>query len=45
MDILKLFEMVMDCDEVKDIPVIYVYTIVTCVIEIIGSGECFYPVE
>ena len=45
MDTLKLFDMLLDSEELKDIPVIYVYTIVTCVIEIIGSGECFYPVE
>lgn len=45
MDVLKLCEKVLESEEVKDIPLMYVYIIVTCVIEAIGSGECFYPTE
>lgn len=45
MDILKLCKKVLESDDVKDIPVVYVYLIVNCVIEAINSGECFYPTE
>lgn len=45
MDVLKLLEKVMDCDEVKDIPLIYVYEVVCCVVDAISSGECFYSTE
>ena len=45
MDLLKLCEKVMSYDEIKDIPVFYIYTIICCVIEAIGSGECFYETE
>lgn len=45
MDILKLCKKVLESDDVKDIPVIYVYIVVNCVIEAINSGECFYPTE
>ena len=45
MDILKLCKMVLESEEVKDIPAIYVYVVVNSVIEAINSGECFYPTE
>jgi len=45
MDILKLLNKVLSYDEIKAIPIIYVYTIVRYVIEAIGSGECFYETE
>ena len=45
MDVLKLCEKVLESDEVKDIPILYVYIIVTTVIEAISSGECFYSTE
>lgn len=45
MDILKLCEKVMSCDEVKNIPKIYIYAVITCVIEAISTGECFYETE
>lgn len=45
MDILKLCKMVLESKETKDIPVVYVYLIVNCVIEAINSGECFYNTE
>ncbi len=45
MDIMKLLNKVMAYDEIKSIPIIYVYTIIRCVIEAISSGECFYETE
>lgn len=45
MDIIKLFEMVLDNDEIKDIPLVYVFEVVCCVVDAIGSGECFYKTE
>ena len=45
MDILKLCKKVMSYEDVQDIPIIYVYTIIFCVVEAISSGECFYENE
>lgn len=45
MDVLKLIDKVLQSEDVQDIPILYVYIVVACVIEAIGTGECFYPVE
>ena len=45
MDILKLFEKVIQNEEVKAIPLIDVFTVICCVVEAIGSGDCFYPAD
>lgn len=45
MDLLKLCEKVMTYEEIKGVPIIYIYTVIFCVIEAIGSGECFYETE
>ena len=45
MDIVRLFEKVIEDEEVRDIPLMYVFTVVCCVVEAIGSGECFYDTE
>ncbi len=45
MDIVKLFKSVMLSDDVKDIPIIYIMTVFNCVLDVIGSGECFYKTE
>ena len=45
MDVLKLCEKVLASEDVKDIPIIYVFIVITCVIEAIESGECFYEME
>lgn len=45
MDIMKLCEMVLNSEEIKDIPIIFVYLVINSVIEAINSGECFYPTE
>jgi len=42
MDIEKLCEKVLEYEDIKGIPLIYVFTVMTCVLEAIGSGECFY---
>lgn len=42
MDIIKLCEKVLESEEAKDIPVLHVYIIVACVMDAIGTGECFY---
>lgn len=45
MDIMKLCEKVLQNEEVKDIPVVYVFAVILCVFEAIESGECFYNTE
>jgi hypothetical protein len=45
MDIIKLFEKVMENEVAAGIPPIYVFTIVCCVVEAISTGECFYKTE
>lgn len=45
MDIMKLCEKVMENEEVSDIPVVYVFTVILCVFEAIATGECFYITE
>ena len=45
MDIKKLTDKVMNSDAIKGIPLIYVFTIITCVLDAISSGECFYVNE
>ena len=45
MDIIKLYEKVLESEEVKDIPKLYVLIVVSCVIDAIGTGECFYKNE
>lgn len=45
MDIKKLYEKVIQSEEVHDIPLIHILTILNVVMEIIGAGECFYENE
>ena len=45
MDVQKLCEKVLENEDVKNIPIIFVYTVFNCVIEAISSGECFYETE
>ena len=37
-----MFEKVIEDDEVKDIPLLYVFEVVCAVVDAISSGECFY---
>ena len=45
MDIKKLYEKVITSDDVKNIPLLHVLTVLNCILDIIGSGECFYTNE
>lgn len=45
MDIMKLCKKLFEKDEIQEIPVSYVYTILNAIIELISSGECFYNIE
>lgn len=45
MDVLKLFEKVIKDDEVRDIPLMHVFTVICAVVDAISSGECFYKTE
>lgn len=45
MDVISLFEKVLEDEEVKDIPIMYVFTIVCSVVEAISTGECFYNTD
>lgn len=42
MDIEKLYENLMHREEIKEIPIIYVVTVLTCILDVISSGDCFY---
>ncbi len=45
MDITKLMDKLLSYEEIKGIPYIYVYKVLSYVIEAISSGECFYEEE
>lgn len=45
MDVNKLFEKVMSYDEISKVPIIFVFKVLFCVLDAIGSGECFYETE
>ncbi len=45
MDILKLFNKVLEDKSVQEIPLLYVLLVINSVIEAINTGECFYPTE
>ena len=45
MDVITLCDKVLESDEVKDIPVLYVYIIVAEVMDIIRKGECFIKTD
>lgn len=45
MDVMKLFDMILDSEELKDIPKESIFRVAYEVLMIISSGECFYPVE
>lgn len=43
MDIRKLYEKVIQSEEVHDIPLLHILAVLNAVMEAIGSGECFLP--
>lgn len=45
MNMSKLCDMLTSKDDLKDIPLIYVFRVTFAVFELINSGECFYDVE
>ena len=45
MDIKKLYEKVIQSEEVHDIPLLHILAVLGVVIDIIGSGEVFYDNE
>lgn len=45
MDIVKLCEKVLEDEEIRNIPLVYVYAVVYSVINAISSGECFIDTE
>ena len=45
MDIKKLYEKVIQNEDVHDIPLIHILTVLNAVLEAIGEGECFYENE
>ena len=42
MNILKLFEKVLQSEDVQGVPILYICIVFNCVIEAIQTGECFY---
>lgn len=45
MDTKKLSELILKCDDIKDIPAIYIIRVAISVIEIINSGECMKEID
>lgn len=45
MDVNKLFEKVMSNNEIAKVPLFYVFIVMNCVLDAIGSGDCFYETE
>jgi len=45
MDIKKLYEKVIQSEEVHGIPLIHILTVLNVVIEAISDGDCFYENE
>ena len=37
----KLYDKLVESEEIKDIPIDYIFRVVICVMQIINSGECF----
>jgi hypothetical protein len=45
MDIKKLYEKVIQDKDVHDIPLLHILRVLNVVLDVIGSGECFYENE
>lgn len=45
MDILKLYEKVIQNEEVHDVPLLHIIMVLNAVIDAIGDGDCFYKNE
>ena len=45
MDMKKLCEILTQREDLKDIPIIYVFRVACAVFDVINDGECFYKEE
>lgn len=45
MDMDKLYKLIINNEELKDIPIIYIVRITVAVFEAINSGECMYELD
>lgn len=45
MDIKKLYEKVIQSEDVHGIPLVYILAVLNAVLEAIGTGDCFYETE
>lgn len=45
MDTVKLIDLLFDDEELKDIPMEYIFRVAYKVLVIIASGDCFYMVD
>lgn len=45
MDIQKLYDKLIKCEEIRDIPFCHIFRVLECVCGFIGSGEFFYDFE
>ena len=42
MDMEKLFDKLIECEDIQDIPIDYIFRVVINLVKIINEGECFY---
>ena len=45
MDIVKLYEKVIQDEDLHDIPLLHILAVLISVVEAIGDGDCFYENE
>ena len=45
MDTDKLYQKIMNDEELKDIPIIFITKVICAVLRIINDGDCFYETE
>lgn len=45
MDITKLYEKVIQDEDLHDIPLLHILAVLIAVVEAIGDGDCFYENE
>lgn len=45
MDIKKLYEKVIQSEDVHGIPIVHILSVLNAVLEAIGTGDCFYETE
>ena len=45
MDVLKLCDLLFDDEDLKDVPVEFIFRVAYAVVSLIASGECLYKTE